>query len=367
MKKKIISILLPSLGGGGAERANLVLAREFSRRGFYVEFVLMQVSGELLSEAKTEFSIIDLKCKRLRNLPKILINYISNHKPEALIASMWPLTVIAPLSQIFSKHKCKILVCEQNYLSVQYKDKDWLNRILMRASMALGYRLAYKRVGVSSGVIKDISKLSGLHLQNFELIHNPVPPYSKPSNSLTQYVEKLWSCPAGGRLINVGSFKEQKNHRLLLMAFAQIDIPNARLMLLGEGEGRESIILLAKKLGVFEKIIFAGFQNDPTPFYSSADLFILSSDYEGFGNVIVEALACGTPVVSTDCPSGPAEILKNGEYGRLVPVRDIKALVYAIRMQLETKVNKNSLIERAANFSPEISASKYLRLLNEAI
>ena len=106
MKKKIISILLPSLGGGGAERANLELAREFSRMGFFIEFVLMQVSGELLSEAKTEFSIIDLKCKRLRNLPTILTKYISSHKPEALIASMWPLTAIAPLSQIFSKHNC---------------------------------------------------------------------------------------------------------------------------------------------------------------------------------------------------------------------------------------------------------------------
>ena len=365
MTKKSISILLPDFSGGGAERANLELAYEFARREYYVEFVLMQIRGELLAEAQSAFSIINLNCSRLRGLPKILINYLRKSRPDILITSMWPLTIIAPLSKMLSRQDCKVLICEQNFLSVQYQKKSWLNWIIMRATMALCYRLAFIRIGVSTGVVNDIASLSGLSKQMFDVVHNPVKPYAEPLETTIQYVEGLWSCPSGARIVTVGSFKKQKNHKLLLEAFSQINLPDARLMFVGDGEGRESLISFARQLGISDKIIIAGFQFDPTPFYKTADLFVLSSDYEGFGNVIVESLSCGTPVVSTDCPSGPAEILDNGRFGILVPVRDVDSLSNAIRLQLETKVNRNFLKKRAEEFSPEIAASKYLRLLKE--
>ena len=121
---------------------------------------------------------------------------------------------------------------------------------------------------------------------------------------------------------------------------------------------------LARDLDVTDRVIFAGFQLDPTPFYETADLFVLSSNYEGFGNVIVEALSCGTPVVSTDCPSGPAEILENGRWGRLSPVGDTDALAKAMRASLEDDHDTAALKRRAADFAPEIAARKYLDLLD---
>lgn len=366
MKSKHISILLPNLGGGGAERAYLELAYEFAKKNYHVEFVVMRLNGELLTEAKETFSIVDLQCSRLRNLPIALIRYFRKSQPKFMITAMWPLTVIAPFSKFFSNHSCKIIICEQNNLSHQYQKFGFIKKIAMRISMSLGYRLAYARVGVSKGVVDIISNLSGLQLKKFEVINNPVSQCKEASSSSIIEVEKRWSCPPGTRVISVGSFKSQKNHQLLFKAIANIKNPNIRLMLVGDGEDREKLKNLAKKLKIETNIIFVGFQIDLSPFYKTSDLFVLSSDYEGFGNVIVEALSYGIPVVSTDCPYGPSEILDNGRFGTLVPVGDIDALAIAIKEKLNSlQKNNYNLMKRASEFFPEILASKYLRLLNE--
>jgi glycosyltransferase involved in cell wall biosynthesis len=160
--------------------------------------------------------------------------------------------------------------------------------------------------------------------------------------------------------------KAQKNHPLLLQAFSRVAKPGARLMFVGEGAGREDLAALAGELDVADQVIFAGFHSDPTPFYKTADLFVLSSDYEGFGNVIVEAMACGTSVVSTDCPSGPGEILDGGRYGRLVPVGDVHAMARAIEAGLQDPTPEAVLLSRARDFAPDKAAARYLELLGLA-
>lgn len=360
----LISFLLPDLRGGGAERVNIDLGHEFVRAGHEVEFVLMQARGELLDETRQCFPVVDLTTPRARALPCVLARYLSRRRPAALLAAMWPLTVIAPLAARLSGHRCKVLVSEHNSLSVQYRDWGRGHRAALRASMGVGYRLADHCVGVSSGVAADIATLSGLRHDAFDVIHNPVPPRPEPSKQAMRNAEALWCSPKGARIVTVGSMKAQKNHPLLLRAFTQLDLPAARLMFVGDGPGRDALLSLAKELGVADRMILAGFQSDPTPFYSSADLFVLSSDYEGFGNVIVEALARGTPVVSTDCPSGPSEILDGGRYGRLVPIGDTVAMTAAMGAELNAPVRSDALKNRALEFSPEIAAHKYLKLLD---
>lgn len=358
-----ISILLPNLAGGGAERVHIDLAHEFFHGGCEVEFVLMQSQGELLEEARDSFSVIDLATPRARALPFALIRYLRRRRPDTLLAAMWPLTVIGPISARLSGHDCRVLVSEHGILSAQYRYWGRAHRAALRFSMSLGYRLAHSRVGVSAGVATDIAVLSGLHLSAFDVIHNPVPSRPAPSNQAMCDAEALWSGERGARIVTVGNMKPVKNHPLLLRAFAQFDRPDARLMFVGDGAGRGALSSLARELGVADRVIFAGFHPDPTPFYQTADLFVLSSDYEGFGNVIVEALACGTSVVSTDCPSGPAEILENGKYGRLVPVRDAQALAYAMQQALVAPHDPALLKQRASDFAPEIAAKRYLELL----
>ena len=366
MMGRTISILLPDLRGGGVERIRLVLAREFVRRGHSVEFVLMQETGDLLPEAQREFTVVDLATPRARNVAPALAGYLHQRRPDALIAAMWPLTVIAPLAARMARFQGKVLVSEHNTLTQQYKAWGSLHRLGLRCSTFVGYRLASARVGVSAGVCADIAGLSLMSQGRFTNIYNPVRPAVQPGSDDLSAANALWACSPGQRLLSVGSLKEQKNHPLLLQAFSQLVRPGARLMILGQGQGEAALRQLATDLGISDRVIFAGFHPDPSPFYATADLFVLSSDHEGFGNVIVEALSFGLPVVSTDCPSGPAEILQGGRFGRLVPVGDATALARAMGDALAAPADRAALIRRAADFAPVIAARKYLDLLGLA-
>ena len=358
----MISLLLPDLRGGGVERIRLVLAREFTRLGHTVEFVLMRATGDLLPEAQRDFAVVDLATPRARNVAPALVRYLRQRRPDALIAAMWPLTVIAPLAARMAGFRGKVLVSEHNTLTQQYKAWGSLHRFGVRASTLVGYRLASARVGVSLGVCADIAGLSFMSQGLFTTIYNPVRPAIQPGWDDLRASHALWGTD-GARILTVGSLKDQKNHALLLRAFAAMSRPEARLMLLGQGTNEAALRALASDLGIADRVIFAGFHADPSPFYATADLFVLSSDHEGFGNVIVEALSFGLPVVSTDCPSGPAEILQGGRFGTLVPVGDAHALARAMSNALVAPVDRATLIRRAADFAPETAARKYLDLL----
>lgn len=357
-----ISLLLPDLRGGGVERISLVLAREFARLGHTAEFVLMQATGEFLPEAQRDFAVFDLATPRARNVAPALAAYLRQRRPDALIAAMWPLTVIAPLAARMAGFRGKVLVSEHAMLSQQYAPRGGLHRFALRTPTFAGYRLASARVGVSHGTCADMASLSGMAPDRFVTIHNPVRPASRPAPDDLNAAHSLWGTD-GPRILTVGNLKPVKNHPLLLRAFAAMARPDARLMLLGQGANEAALRALASDLRIADRVIFAGFHPDPSPCYATADLFALSSDHEGFGNVIVEALSFGLPVVSTDCPSGPAEILQGGRFGRLVPVGDAHALARAMEEALAAPVDRDAQMRRAADFAPEIAARKYLDLL----
>nr|WP_272499985.1 glycosyltransferase [Chromohalobacter moromii] len=168
-------------------------------------------------------------------------------------------------------------------------------------------------------------------------------------------------------VLHVGRLDVQKNQALLLSAFslAVNSVPNLKLVILGEGEEKKNLEELASELGVKDSVDFVAFQDNPYPYYKAADLFVLSSDWEGFGNVIVEALACGTPVISTDCPGGPRTILANGKYGVLVPCGDAERLSSEIVSHVSNvdKWNFEELKMRANEFTVETVAKKYLEAI----
>lgn len=358
-----ISLLLPDLRGGGAERVQLDLAHEFVRAGHHVEFALMRKVGEFLEEAEHSFSVVDLGAPRARNLPIRLARYLRTRRPDALLAAMWPLTAMTPVISRFAGFRGKVLVSEHNTLSKQYEAWGAHVRALLRLSAQLGYRLADVRVGVSGGVCADMAKLSGMNPDQFIAIYNPVRKLAVSDPHALEMAERLWG-EGGPRILTVGSLKPQKNHALLLRSFARLPLAEARLMLLGQGQLEGDLRALAADLGIADRVIFAGFHADPAPFYATANLFVLSSDHEGFGNVIVEAMFFGLPVVSTDCPSGPSEILASGRYGRLVPVGNTDRLAKAMRDTLASAADPDAQRRRAEDFTPDRVARRYLDLLS---
>lgn len=360
--RRFVAILLPDLRGGGAERVMLDLAHEFARQGHTVEFVLRRARGELLDEARSSFPVVELGVDRARQVPLALARYLRRRRPDALLTAMWPLTSAAVAARWLARSKTRIVVSDHGMLSAQYAPRGCLHRLLMRASMMLTYRFADSCVAVSKGLAEDVAMLAAMNTGDIAVIHNPV---RMPSSNVdTAPAEKLWGDAGGKRIVTVGRMKQVKNHALLLRAFAMLPQSlDATLMLVGNGELETVLRAQAVQLGISDRVVFAGFQTDPAPFYATADLFVLSSDREGFGNVIVEALAAGTPVVSTDCPAGPAEILDGGRFGTLVPVGDEMALAAAIARTLGMNPDRERLRSRALAFAPEVAAARYLELL----
>ncbi|MGY6552422.1 MAG: glycosyltransferase [Erythrobacter sp.] len=361
----IISILLPDLRGGGAERVMVDLAREFSRLGHTVEFVLMRAIGSFLAEAEREFKIFDLATPRTRNVPPAFAGYLRDRKPDAVIANMWPLTSASVVGKLLSRQPCRLLLLDHTTLTQSYADWGALHANVLTFSMAATYRFADCVAAVSQGAAESTAKLARLPVNRVKVLHNPIPQKPFPSLAEQETADTLWACPRGKRILTVGTLKVAKNHPLLLRSFASLALPDARLMLLGEGEDENESELktLASELGIANRVIFAGFHPDPAPFYATADLFVLSSNWEGLPTVLIEALSLGLPVVSTDCPSGPSEILQGGRFGELVPVGDAAALAKAMEGALTAEVDREALIRRAADFAPEIAAQKYLDLL----
>lgn len=361
-----IAFLLPNLYVGGAERATVDLARAIAEAGHRPEFLVLERGGELAAEAGDLAEISALDCRRMRELPRSLARRLRSRPPDALIAQMWPLTAIAPLIARLAAPRCRVLAVEHAMLSEQYRDRGPLHAAALRASLTAGLRAAHAAVAVSNGVAEDVARLAALPRSRIAVIANPVPLRSPPSPSAIAEAERLWGAPRGHRILTVGRMKPEKNHGLLLEAFDRLsgDLKDARLMLVGSGECETALRARAAALGAGARIVFAGMRADPSPFYATADLFVLSSDQEGFGLVLVEALQAGLPVVATDCPTGPREVLEGGRYGRLVPRGDAGGLAAAIAGALDVpRPDQAPLRRRAADFAPERVASAHLALL----
>lgn len=356
-----VSILLPDLRPGGAERLHVNLAEEWGRSGVSAEFVLGNASGELLHYLPSSSKVIDLKAARVRNVLRSLVKYLKESKPDAIIAAMWPLTVFAPLASRLAGFKGRVIISEHSPLSIAYGRHGRLHRLIMRASQRLFYPLADVRVAVSSGIADDLATLSGLHREQFMVIHNPAALGKVNVNAACP--EQLSRRP-GPIILTVGTLKPVKRHDLLIEAFARMPASlDTTLCILGEGRMREQLEGQIDRLGLQGRVLLPGFAVDPGPWYAHSDLFVLSSDYEGFGNVIVEAMEYGVPVVSTDCPVGPTEILEQGLYGRLVSPANVEALASGMLASLREEPDRDALKRRARDFSLDVIARHYLDVM----
>lgn len=344
---------------GGITPVVLNLAKALSGLGHRVDLLTPFADGvDQSSLATTNATLVPLP-RRGTARKRALRSYVASHQPKGLIAaghSMNDLICSVPAGD------ARRIASIHNHQSREMEDKGPLKRWRRRVQLRRWSRLANAMVAVSEGVALDLRENFEVPADRLKVIHNPVD-IERIQALATEAVDHPWlqNDPTVPVIIAVGRLAVQKDYPTLLRAFAALqNRRTSRLIILGEGDLRTALQTQISELGLGDRVDMPGFVGNPYAYMARATVFCLSSAWEGFGNVLVEALACGTPVVSTRCPSGPAEILDNGRYGRLVPVGDANALSNALAEQLDAPPPP---AEAASRFSLERIGAQYADLL----
>jgi glycosyltransferase involved in cell wall biosynthesis len=358
-----IAIYLPSLRGGGAERVMVTLANGFAERGLAVDLVLAKAEGPYLSGVKGEVRVVDLGASRVLTSLPALVRYFRRERPAAMLSALSHANVIALIARSIARVSTRLVVSEHAHFSISRANATTRRGHLIGKFMRWAYPQADGVVAVSGGVADDLAVSINIPRNTIEVVYNPVVTDDLSSRS-RQMPDHPWVNDGGSPVIlGVGRLTAQKDFPTLIKAVAHLrQEREVRLLILGEGELRAELEALVRQLRLDDAVALPGFAANPFAIMRAADLFVLSSAWEGLPTVLIEAMACGTPVVSTDCPSGPAEILENGKWGRLVPVGDVDALAEAMVATLEEHEHPD-VISRAAEFSLDRAVDGYLRVL----
>lgn len=368
--KPTISIFLPALAGGGAERAMLHLAEGLAERGFPTDLVLAQATGDYLSQVSGSIRIIDLQAKFpvLASKTIALRHYLQQEQPAVLFSALDILSS-AIWAQRLAGVPTKIIMCVQTHLSRQFRNHQPYTVGRIRPHLVRWfYPWADAIVAASHGVAADVARLTNIPVEDIPVIHNPV---VTPDvlQQMQAPIDHPWFAPGEPPvLLGVGRLVSQKDFPTLIDAFALLRQQRlVRLMILGEGEDRTKLEAQIRHHGLTEDVALPGFVANPYAYMAKANVFVLSSIFEGFGNVVAEAMATGTPIVSTDCESGPAEILANGRYGQLVPPENAVALADAIATTLDNPLSPDILRQRAQAFSRDCVVEQYINVLQRVL
>lgn len=361
MHKTKIALYLPSLRGGGAERVMVLLANGFAARGIATDLVLANAEGPYLADVSPHVRMIDLGAARvIRSLPG-LVRYLRRERPQALIAALNHANVIACLAHRLGGVPTRLVVSEHSTLT-QSRPGNRRGQVVPWF-MRRAYPWADAVMAVSKGVADDLVRALGLDPAKVHTLYNPVVTDDLLLKAQAPVEHPWFNEGEPPVLLGVGRLTQPKDFPTLIRAFGQLRARRpARLMILGEGELRPRLEALVREQGLEDDVQLPGFMANPFACMARAAVFVFSSRWEGFGNVLVEAMACGTPVVSTDCPSGPAEILEGGRWGRLVPVGDVAALAEAMAATLDEAIHPD-VTTRARDFGVDEAVEGYLRVM----
>ena len=363
MSIKRITFFVPTMHGGGAERVVINLLRGMSQKNITLDLVVATLEGPNLNQIPPTVRVIDLGTKRVLTTVFPLAQYLQQNQPAALISHMGHANVVAVAATKLARHQTKLILVEHNTLSAA-KSK-FLRARLMPTFMKVLYPSADYVVGVSQAVARDLESELSLPQQTVKTIYNPIVDQELLAKAnLT--ISHPWLQPDTPPIfLAVGRLTKQKDFLTLIKAFALVrQQAEARLMILGEGECRVELETAIARLNLTEDVTLPGFVDNPYAYMRQVHALVLSSRWEGLPSVLIEAMACGCPVIATDCPSGPKEILAEGKYGHLVSVGNPEQLSIAMLKILKTSVKKELLMQRAMYFSVDRAAVKYLKLIN---
>lgn len=358
-----VAIYLPSLGGGGAERVMVTLANGFAALGLRVDLVLAMAQGPYLAEVAAAVRVVDLRARRVvASLPG-LARYLRRERPTALLSALNHANVIALLARRLAGGRTRLVVSERAHLALALSNEPSRRARLLPWFMRRTYRWADGVVAVSAGVADDLAQATDLTRSTVSVIYNPVVTQQMLALAAAP-LDHPWFAPDEPPVIlAVGRLAPEKEFDVLLQAFAGLRRERrARLLILGEGELHSELEARARGLGLADDVALPGFEPNPYAYMRRANLFVLTSRFEGLPNSLIQAMACGVPVVSTNCPSGPSEILENGRWGRLVPVGDVEALAAAMLATM-TEMQHPDVACRARDFGVDRAVDEYLRVM----
>jgi len=397
-----VALLLKSLGGGGVQRSMLQLARGLIDRGAALELLVCRPVGAFRELVPPGVEVVPLPATppllgRLRVLatepaawhelllpvlvPPVsawhlrhldaLTRRLREAAPDALVASSTYLSLVALWARDAAGARTGVIVSERGNLSHHLFHGRRRLRMRLRHLVPL-LRRVYPRadaiVTVSDGVARDLASHTRIPLERMETIYNPVvmPELETLANEKPQHP---WFEDGGAPIVlGAGRLVDQKDFPTLIEAVARLRCERpARLLILGEGKRRAALERLARRAGLGDDFSLPGFTKNPFSSMARASVFALSSAYEGLPGVLIQALACGCPAVSTDCPDGPSEILEGGVYGPLVPVGDARAMAAAIGEVLEKPPDRESLRSRGRSFSLAAAAERWAEVIERAI
>jgi glycosyltransferase involved in cell wall biosynthesis len=325
-----VALLLPELVGGGAERVLLEVAHGLVEHEIDVDIVLVRSGGALRDSVPNGARVVDLHVKRTLFAGRRLRRYLARERPTVVISALTPTNVANVVVSRLVRPRIPTIVTQHSMTAAHSTTKADRGGIL---ASRWSFPHADRIVAVSEGVATDLVVRVGIDAERISVIHNPVIS-SRLFASAEATVEHPWLVDKVGRvLLAVGRLTSQKDFATLFRAVALLPSDH-RLVVLGEGELRDELSELAERLGIRERVDLPGYAANPYPSFASADVVVLSSRSEGLPTVLIEALPFTCGIVSTDCPSGPREILDQGRWGRLVPCGEPAALADAINAEI---------------------------------
>ena len=361
-----LAIFMPSFDNGGVEHMLVNLARGLGERATTVDFLCGDPNGEYLDRLGEGCRLIPIPDTRPDAVTRWTADYLADTAPDLLLVGKPETMPAAAKARRLSGWPGVLALRAATTESARLSGRGALRRFRGLHRARRWYRMADHIVANSEGVADDVVTLAGLERAAVTVIRNPVVT-PEIENRAAEPVDHPWLGEAAEVpvILGAGRFGRAKDFETLIRAFALLRATRpARLMLLGRGRLEEALRRLARELGVADDIAFPGFVNNPYPYMARARVFALSSRWEGSPNVLAEALAVGTPVVATDCRSGPREILRSGRFGPLVPVGDPGALAEALARTLDAPTDAATLREAVADYTLDASSDAYLAWMN---
>jgi glycosyltransferase involved in cell wall biosynthesis len=360
---KRITIFFQSFHSGGVEQILINLANELSKKN-EVTALALTTDGALMNDLNDSIQIVNLNKTKASKAVGSLVKYIKENNPDIILSAKHFMNISVLIANLLTGKKTNVIATVHGQLGNSKRDE------LMKYFIRLLYPLSDEIICVSNGVASEIKELiPSRHEKMVNVIYNPV-----IDQKFIERAEAAMNAQNGKNseekwIVSIGRLSKEKNIDMLIQAFSKLpDKRQCKLVIIGEGPEKEKLSSLVFKLGLEKEVIFKGYQKNPFIDLNKADVLALSSEREGLPTVLIEALYFNVPIVSTDCKSGPREILKDGKYGLLVPVKDTDKMAAALEKQLqgnqrnpfdidvlkpytleEVMVNYNELIEGVGN------------------